>query len=314
MNIELYKNITRYINYFGNILVNPILDYKNIHLKTIIVNGAPAIDNESDEPDKKYIIINEKSYYKPVIRIISNGKVVYCSYIKWGRFKIRNKPIERVFFSAENCVKFDINNIVIFVLIKIFGDTLIELLHQQGGKFKQLFVVQFHTFFINSNIMRFTKDQIDGICKDIRYPHEFFLDLIFDEDQSSNISAYEEDISKWKNVLSDFLMKSFKAKPIDNTPISNNIEKEKKKDDEKKILEKLYTDSDNSSKEANLSNSDKSEKDDDLHLLKSNTIDKANDILEKFSKKGNTNEEEDDEDDDDEDLENYLKNLENQKK
>lgn len=82
MNLDLYKNITRYINYFGNILVNPIIDYKNIHLKTIIVNAAPAIDNESDEPNKNYIIINEKSYYKPVLRIISNGKVVYCSYVK----------------------------------------------------------------------------------------------------------------------------------------------------------------------------------------------------------------------------------------
>jgi len=312
MNLDLYKNITRYINYYGNILVNPIIDYKNIHLKTIIVNAAPAIDNESDEPDKKYIIINEKSYYKPVLRIISNGKVVYCSYVKWGWFKFRNKPIERVFFSPENCVKFDINNLVKYVLIEIFGDTMIELLHQQGNKFKQLFLIQFHTFFINSNILRFTKDQIDGICKDIRYPNEFFLDLIFDEDQSSNISAYEEDISKWKNVLSDFLMKSFKSKPIDNTP-STNKEGENINEDGKKILEKMYKESDHTNKDLSSSSSEKSsEKDDDMHLLKSTTMDKAKDILEKFSKKDNTKDE--DEEDDDEDLENYLKNLENKKK
>ena len=82
MNIELFKNMTRYINYYGNILVNPVFDYKNIHLKTIIINGAPAIDNELDDAEKKYIIINERSYYQPVLRIISNNKVIYCSYVK----------------------------------------------------------------------------------------------------------------------------------------------------------------------------------------------------------------------------------------
>ncbi len=189
---------------------------------------------------------------------------------------------------------------------------MIELLHQQGNKFKQLFLIQFHTFFINSNIMRFTKDQIDGICKDIRYPNEFFLDLIFDEDQSSNISAYEEDISKWKNVLSDFLMKSFKSKPIDNTPYVGK-EGENIKEDGKKILKKIYKESEHTNKDLSSSSSEKSsDKDDDMHLLKSTTIDKAKDILDKYSKKDNTKEE--DEEDDDEDLENYLKNLENKKK
>jgi hypothetical protein len=78
----------------------------------------------------------------------------------------------------------------------------------------------------------------------------------------------------------------------------------------------LYTENDvnnsGSSKEINSSNSEKSDKEDDLHLLKSNTIDKAKNILEKFSK--NNSKEDEDEDEEDEDIENYLKNLENQKK
>ena len=186
---------------------------------------------------------------------------------------------------------------------------MIELLHQQGSKFKQLFIIQFHTFFINSNIMRFTKDQIDGICKDIRYPNEFFLDLIFDEDQSSNISAYEEDVSKWKNVLSDFLMKSFKSKQVDD-----NIEISKK-EKEKKLLENIYKETDPSQKDlSELNSSEKSEKEDDLALLMSNTMDKAKNILEKYSKNKNSQEENEENEEDDQDIENYLKNLENKKK
>jgi hypothetical protein len=77
----MYKNITRYMNYFGLILTNPVFEYKKLYLKTIILNCAPAIDNQNDTNDH-YLTINEKSFYKPVIRIITNDKVVYCSYNK----------------------------------------------------------------------------------------------------------------------------------------------------------------------------------------------------------------------------------------
>jgi hypothetical protein len=82
-NINLYKNVTRYINYFSMLQNNPIFDYKRLYLKSIIINGAPAIDNvQSDVKKNHYITINEKSFYKPVIRLVSNEKIVYCSYKK----------------------------------------------------------------------------------------------------------------------------------------------------------------------------------------------------------------------------------------
>lgn len=166
--------------------------------------------------------------------------------------------------------------------------------------------------------MRFTKDQIDGICKDIRYPNDFFLDLIFDEDQSSNVSAYEEDVSKWKNVLSDFLMKSFKSNKHFDDNTNNNIKNSEmnKRENEKKLLENLYKENESPHKDIIESNSssDKIEKEDDLALLMSNTMDKAKNILEKYSKNNNSQEEKEEDEEDDEDIENYLKNLENKKK
>jgi hypothetical protein len=82
-NIDAYKNIIRYINYFSMIQTNPIFEYKKFFLKTILINGAPAIENsENKAGSQHYIVINEKSYYKPVIRLISNEKVCYCSYKK----------------------------------------------------------------------------------------------------------------------------------------------------------------------------------------------------------------------------------------
>lgn len=88
-NITLYKNITRYINYFSMLQTNPIFEYKRLFLKNVIINGAPAIDHPDRIEDAKsggknshYITINEKSFYKPVIRVLSNEKINYSSYKK----------------------------------------------------------------------------------------------------------------------------------------------------------------------------------------------------------------------------------------
>lgn len=77
-----FKNVTRYINYFSMLQKDPIFEYKNLFLQCLIINGAPAIDN-IENSKSKYITINDKSFYKPVIRILSNNKVIYCSYKKY---------------------------------------------------------------------------------------------------------------------------------------------------------------------------------------------------------------------------------------
>jgi hypothetical protein len=161
--------------------------------------------------------------------------------------------------------------------------------------------------------MRFTKDQIDGICKDIRYPQEFFIDLIFDDVQNVNISVYEEDVSKWKNIISDFILKSYKYVQTNpnkledeediTTTLAESIRSPKKtiiKDHEKK----------DNFKELNLE--DEKENHEDDITTKPNTINKAQEILQKFNKeKDKAVLKKDEEDEDEEDIENYLKNLEN---
>jgi hypothetical protein len=63
---------------------NPMVEFKKLFLKTMIISGAPAIDNldNSNSTNPHYITINKKSFYSPVVRILSNGKVIYCSYKK----------------------------------------------------------------------------------------------------------------------------------------------------------------------------------------------------------------------------------------
>jgi hypothetical protein len=80
-----YRNVTRYINYFSMLQKDPILEYKKLFLQSLIINGAPAIDNKENSKGH-YITINDQSFYKPVLRVISNNKVIYCSFKKYDYF------------------------------------------------------------------------------------------------------------------------------------------------------------------------------------------------------------------------------------
>jgi hypothetical protein len=218
----------------------------------------------------------------------------------------RNKSVDPIFYSPDNSVKFDISSL-------IFGDTVLEVLHHNAeeNKFKQLFLIQFHTFFITENGIRFSKDMLDGICKDIRYPDEFFIDLLFDDYKTTQISTYEDEVSKWKNIISDFILKGYKnlsiGNNLENNSNSNSNSNEalnnKERNDKAEKIE-------NEKIQKNL-NTLELEKDDEF-TSKPNTENKAQEILQKFaasnkSKEDSLSEEEDEE----EDIENYLKNLEN---
>lgn len=82
-NVDAYKNITRYINYFGELQNNSIVEFKKYFISTVVIRGSPAADNEENKSkNAHYITINNKSFYRPVLRVISNEKVVYNSFRK----------------------------------------------------------------------------------------------------------------------------------------------------------------------------------------------------------------------------------------
>jgi hypothetical protein len=139
--------------------------------------------------------------------------------------------------------------------------------------------------------MRFNKDKIDGVCKDIRYPDEFFIDLIFDEEMNKSISNYESDVSKWKSIISDFVLKSFKSTvTTDESGHTSNDAQVEEVTNKAKI---------------SISSASSSEVEEDI-TAKPNTLNKAEEILQKFSSKEEIKAE-----DEEEDMEDYLNSLEN---
>ena len=282
------KNNIRYLNYFSSVLKSPLFELKKIFLKNIMISGAPAIDNEENESNGTYITINKNSFYIPVIRIKSNNKYIYSSYIKNSN---ENKLI-KMRYSEDNVIKFEINKY-------IFNDISIEVLHKSEKCFKLLFIIQFNTFFINNIYsIKFSRDQIDSIHSDIRYPTDFFVDLHFDNEKEEKLSSFDEYTIYWKSLISELISKSLKLKN-DNNKINN---------DEIDI-------------DINISDKIKVKSNKDEELLETgninNTVDKVNLLLKQLESKNEVNinkktieEDNNENNDDDEDIEKYLKSLE----
>ncbi len=283
------NNHIRYLNYYSLIQKNPLMTFKKMYLKSVVINGAPAIENQENSENNPYITINQNSYYSPVLRISSGGKIIFCSYKK-------GDDVDKLFYSENNVKFFGVENF-------IFSDVCIEILHKGKKNFRQLFVIQFNTFFINDNDLKLNKEEIDSINRDIRYPKDFFVDIIFDNNKDEQLSIYDEFCIRWKSLFSDFILKSIKNEKEKNENNNNNnneiVSKENelnKINEEKKIENKIPK--------------NKNKEDDELMPINSsNTVNKVNDLLKQIN-----NDKEEEEEDEDEDVENYLKNLENQKK
>ena len=310
------KNNIRYLNYFSAIQKSPLISLKKIFLTNIMISGAPAIDNIENNDSGPFVTINKNSFYIPIIRIKSNNKYIYSSYNKDSK---ENKLI-KMYHSEDNVIKFCINKY-------IFNDVSVEVLHKGEKSFKLLFVIQFNSFFMTSNYsIKFSRDQIDSIHKDIRYPIDFFVDLFFDSEKEEKLSPFDDYTIIWKSLLSEFITKSFKEnisnkdnqkEKINNEKNDKDINNTQNKEEKKEI--KISNDEDNNDIDANLNignlNKEKNDaKVDDILELgnTNNTLAQVNNLLKQIEGNHNINNKfEDDEKDDDEDIEQYLKSLEN---
>ena len=322
LNSNMINNI-RYLNYFSSIQKSPLITLKKMLLKSITIMGAPAIDNDENKDNAHYITINKDSYFIPVIRIKSNGKYIYSSYNPKNKENNINK-LEKIFYSNDNGINFDINKIC-------FNDVCIEVMHKGEKSFRLLFIIQFNTFFIDSNYsIKFSKSQIDSINQDIRYPNNFCLDLVFDVSKEEKLSPFDEYSIAWKTMLSEFIVKGLnKTKGQDNNNNINNQEENKEteikenkdniKEDNINIdidinikEEKVEKENENKDDKKVIKKEIKEEKDEDiLNTIgnSNNTLNQVNDLLKKFE--GTNINEKEEENEDDQDIENYIKNLEN---
>ena len=274
------KNNTRYLNYFSSIQKSPLITLKKMQLNNIIISGAPAIDNDENKSNTHYITINKNSYYIPVIRIKSNGKFIYSSYNPKDP-ENKNK-LNKIFYSNDNIAKFDINQMC-------FNDVCIEVMHKGEKSFRLLFTIQFNTFFINSNYsIKFSKEQIDSIYQDIRYPNDFYVDLIFDSSKEEKLSPFDDYSIIWKTMLSEFIVKGLSKsnkneKKIENNEknINNKENKETKENKDKNINNDNNNKIENNLNDNINNNNEKKDKDNENKINEEKNINEINNKNEK---------------------------------
>jgi hypothetical protein len=286
-----------------------------------MISGAPAIDNAENKYSGPFVTINRNSFYIPIIRIKSNNKYIYSSYNQNSK---ENKLV-KMFHSEDNVVKFNINKY-------IFNDILVEVLHKGEKAFKLLFVIQFNSFFTTSNYsIKFSRDQIDSIHKDIRYPTDFFVDLFFDNEKEEKLSPFDEYSILWKTMLSEFISKSLKDTSTNNESqkeakaISSNVENNNNKEETKenqiepdnylnnKNDNDIDIDIDNNEEISKGKEKDISNKDEEILEIgnTNNTLAQVNNLLKQIEGNNNSSNKYEDDEQDDEDIEKYLKSLEN---
>ena len=212
-----------------------------------------------------------------------------------------------MYHSEDNVIKFSINKY-------IFNDIVIEVLHKGEKSFKLLFVIQFNSFFMTSNYsIKFSRDQIDSIHKDIRYPTDFFVDLFFDNEKEEKLSLFDDYIIFWKSLLSEFISKSLKENAQINESKGKKINDADKLKDKKKIKDNsLKDDIEENLKIENICKINN--KDEEiLELSNTNlTLDQVNNFLKQIEGNRKDNNKFDNDEQEDEDIEKYLISLENQ--
>ena len=96
-------------------------------------------------------------------------------------------------------------------------------------------MVQFHTFFLQNGVIRFSKEEIDFVCSDVRYPDDFFVELVVDEERTENLNKFDSKVSGWKNLMSDFFIKSLEVKAEENKDeVNEELKAEELKAEERK--------------------------------------------------------------------------------
>jgi hypothetical protein len=84
-----------------------------------------------------------------------------------------HRKLPECFYNKDSCAIFEIGQ-------RVENDILIRFRHFKSNHARvSMFRASVHTSFVVDNVIRLTRDELDGACKNDKYPEDFFIDLIF---------------------------------------------------------------------------------------------------------------------------------------
>jgi hypothetical protein len=86
---------------------------------------------------------------------------------------IINRKIPDSFYFKDSCAIFEVGQ-------RVENDILIRFRHFKNNQNRvSMFRATVHTSFVVDNVMRLTREELDGASHNELYPKDFFIDLIF---------------------------------------------------------------------------------------------------------------------------------------
>ncbi|CEG42645.1 phosphatidylinositol--trisphosphate 3 [Plasmopara halstedii] len=201
----------RYIQYFNNVMEGVKPRSSPLLLRRVIINTIPVFgERRVLEPAKKELIEEDRSETVGVegesltslaapggteteqgelVEVIEKGCCPYLQVFKSGKlvFTTTWQDMEdghgiQWASTGDGSLSFNVN-------CMLQGDILIRCRHlTDAGQRISMFRGAFHTGYIPQGILRLTKAQLDGACNDSRFDQDFFVDLIFADVESEEMS------------------------------------------------------------------------------------------------------------------------------
>ena len=173
LTVELLPSQLRYLKYIQELIDYPVPESRKIRIKKIIIDGIPKIDKQNEG-------------VRPYIQIYKNSDLVFMSHSQ------ENPP--EWYDQNDLSIVFNLN-------LEIEEDVMIRCRHlARDNSTFTIFRVMFHTAFVNSEVFRFDKKELDGAFVDSRFPEMFTLDFFLDLNEETANRGFSESIFKCRRV------------------------------------------------------------------------------------------------------------------
>lgn len=171
--VELLPSQLRYLKYIQELIDYPVPKSRKIRIKKLILDGIPIIDKQNEG-------------FRPYIQIYKNSDLIFMSHSQ------SNPP--EWYDQKDLSIFFDVN-------VEIEEDVMIRCRHlARDNSTFTVFRVMFHTAFVNSEVLRFEKKELDGAFVDSRFPEMFTLDFFLDLNEETPDRGFSESIFKCQRV------------------------------------------------------------------------------------------------------------------
>jgi hypothetical protein len=158
-NIELLPSQIRYLKYLQDVHDNGPPKLRKIRVRRVILDGIPRIEKEG-------------TAVRPYLQVFKNSQLIFNSH---------SQEYPPVSYDIEDL------SIVFDMELELQDDVFVRCRHLgRNGQGVTIFRLMFHTSFIQSDVIRFTKSTLDGANNDNRFPDTFRVDFICDLNEISS--------------------------------------------------------------------------------------------------------------------------------